>query len=83
MSGFSKQFNLNQLVSLIHSNRNYHTVGTIPRSNIKILQRDTIDTPDILFKNEFITTNVLIYFTINIISPGKCELYLHNPCCQL
>ena len=64
-------------------NRNYHTVGTIPRSNIKILQRDTIDTPNILFKNEFITTNVLIYFTINIISPSKCELYLHNPCCQL
>jgi hypothetical protein len=25
--------------------RNYHTVGTIPKSNIKIVERDTIDTP--------------------------------------
>ena len=26
--------------------KNYHTVRTIPKSNIKIVERDKIDTPD-------------------------------------
>ena len=33
-------------VGTIPKNEEYHTVGTIPKSNIKIIERDKIDTHD-------------------------------------
>ena len=34
------------LIEKIKTKQKYHTVGTVPESNIKIVERGTIDTPN-------------------------------------